>query len=219
MDNNLHNNNDGLEDFFHDKLFGYQDEPGLDMWNRIESQIPEKPTRDLKPVIVWTSRAVAACLIFTLGFFNYQYSSQLEHVAQKLQNSENSMASLEQRLNDFYRTHISKPTITEESIPNPIASNHLNTKPKNKKSTATSANISIPTFNNNQATVIVASETESTKIEQEVKSSAVAVANTSPSQETTQAFMQMPAMAFASSYFNVTKKDANMLNNVLRTKT
>lgn len=102
MDNNLDNNNDGLEDFFRDRLSGYQDEPGADMWDRIDSCIPEKPKKNYKPILLWTGRAAAACLIITLAMFNYEYSSQLDVVAQQLQYSKDNMTSLENKINDYY---------------------------------------------------------------------------------------------------------------------
>ena len=112
MDKDLHNDNDGLEDFFRDRLSGYQDEPEDDMWERINNGIPVKPKKNYKPILLWTGRAAAACVIFTLAIFNYQYSSQLDEVAQELQHSKDNMASLEGRINDYY---------FNQNDPNPIA--------------------------------------------------------------------------------------------------
>jgi hypothetical protein len=222
MDNNLDNNNDGLEDFFRDRLSGYQDEPGADMWDRIDSCIPEKPKKNYKPILLWTGRAAAACVIFTLAMFNYQYSSQLDVVAQELQHSKDNMASLENKINDYYfnQYHPEAAVVAGEE-------NNINTNPTTRVEQViyrpevvylpmpTPQYVNAPIVeqfigvarprNKNIATVEQPKQHINAPIQQK---------------EHKKGMIMMPAMAFARSAFNTAKKEdiLNLKKRILNRK-
>lgn len=209
MDNKLHNDNDGLEDFFHDRLFGFQDEPGLDMWERIQNQIPEKPKRNLKPIFIWASRAVAACLILTLGIFNYQYRNQLDHVASQLQDSNDSMASLEAKINGFY------DNLASQQVAQTVAEidENINTNPRIQQTASQPQVIYLPVYTN-ESLAIVASETkveQPKRVEQKNTITSVSKAKSNPKTTSNTSSRRQSAkgsiMAFASNHFNIANKE------------
>lgn len=211
MDNKLHNDNDDLENFFHDRLFGFQDEPGLDMWERIEHQIPEKPKKNFKPVFIWASRAVAACLILTLGIFNYQYRNQLDHVASQLQDSNNSMASLEARINGFYDNLASQPIAqtTAETDEN------LNTNPRIQQTVSQQPQVIYLPVYSSKPLAVTASQNKAEQPKNIVQKNIIAAsanqAKSSPktkSKTTSKKQAERSSiMAFASNHFNVANKE------------
>ena len=56
--------NNNLEDFFRNSLKNYSENPSNDLWDRIEENIPPKPSKRLKPAYA----LLALLLLLTLGF-------------------------------------------------------------------------------------------------------------------------------------------------------
>lgn len=206
MDNNLHDNNDGLEDFFRDRLSGYQDEPGADMWERIDSCIPEKPKKNYKPILLWTGRAAAACVIFTLAIFNYQYSNQLDAVAKELQSSKDNMAFLENKINDHYFNQNNQVVAEEEE--------NVNVNPTRIEQVVYRPEIvylPMPTPQYVNAPIVMKEDREDmepqdriiAKEEQPKQHLNVPIQQ----KEEKKVMASMPAMAFAKSAFNTAKKE------------
>lgn len=215
MDKNLHNNNDGLENFFHDRLNGYQDEPGLDMWDRIESRIPEKPRKNFKPLMIWTSGAVAACIILSLGFFTFQYKHQLDQVAQQLQDTKNSMASLEERLNNSYSNEVVPALVREEEN----RETNINTNPRIQEITKFYPQIVYVPKDSKDS---YANHFSENKIPHSNANTGVVQTRNvdQPQQKKNKSIKNMPIMAFASHQYNqVSKKDIlNLKKKILKPK-
>ncbi len=207
MDNHLHNDKDGLEDFFRDRLFDYKDEPGLGMWDRIEGAIPEKPKKNFKPFFIWAGRAVAACIILSLGFFNYQYRNQLNHVADQLKDSENSMASLEQRLNDIYENQNDVVAVVENESNTAL----VNTNPRIKEITKYYPQIVyLPTETSDRQRNEVVQVAEPKVV---IKNSPKVTRNAPQTTTKQKKVNREMAMAFAQNHYNqVDKKDILDLN-------
>jgi hypothetical protein len=61
-------NKNNLEDFFRNSLKSYSENPSNDLWGRIAENIPDKPSKRLKPAYI----LLALLLLMTIGF-GYEY--------------------------------------------------------------------------------------------------------------------------------------------------
>ncbi len=205
MKENLHNDNDNLENFFRDRLQGYNDIPGGDMWDRIESKIPPKPESKsiIRPLFIWTSSAVAACLILFLGFNNYQYQKKLDAISSQLEESKGSISSLNEEISSFknymetqYSSNQNNTTNSNKIIPTRnngnIEVNQLGNNGKkppvitvgnqNKSSSSSTKNYFpiLPTKENNNTTVVYQdNSSNTTTIQNDVKEDIIEDNNTS----------------------------------------
>ncbi len=70
----------GLEDFFHQHLDQYEDEPAADFWDQLEPQIPEPPQKKRRGLLLWWLFAAAAFVLLT-GYivYNQRQVEQLEN--------------------------------------------------------------------------------------------------------------------------------------------
>lgn len=130
--NTQDSNKDGLENFFHNRLNKYQDEPSEGLWERIQSSMPEKPQKKYtlsRPSLGVVASGVAACLIVTLGLLNWQYKNEIKQMAQDLQMSQNQYTALENRLDEIHQKQTSALNkLIHQGNERPSV-NHFNTSP------------------------------------------------------------------------------------------
>ncbi len=70
----------GLEDFFHQHLDQYEDEPAADFWDQLEPQIPEPPQKKRRGLLLWWLFGAAA-FVLLMGYvvYNQRQVEQLEN--------------------------------------------------------------------------------------------------------------------------------------------
>ncbi len=116
MKNHRHTDNDNLENFFLDRVHDYQEDPGDGMWDRLEPKIPPRPGSIRRPNFYWASGAVAACLILFLGVSVFQNSNTLNTVAAELENNNNAVKELNDKIDLFQNAVANKNIDTELDI-------------------------------------------------------------------------------------------------------
>ncbi len=89
-------NKNNLEDFFRNSLKNYSENPSNDLWDRIEENIPPKPSRRLKPAYA----LLALLLLLTLGFgYEYfQFKNQLVTVNETVNAQKEELDDLKNQL-------------------------------------------------------------------------------------------------------------------------
>ena len=111
--------NKNLEDFFRNSLKNYQAEPSNDLWDRIEENIPAKPSRKVRPAYI----LLALLLLLTIGFgYEYlQFKNQMLSVnetvvaqSQELNELKSQLETVKEQLNTSLQS-TEKEAVANES--------------------------------------------------------------------------------------------------------
>ncbi|GJM32052.1 MAG: hypothetical protein DHS20C18_10530 [Saprospiraceae bacterium] len=94
-------NNDNLESFFRRELEHYQEEPGLDMWDKIAIAIPPKPGFSVgRMVALWKFPILLGLLVLSLIFAYFQYQ-RAEKLDQNSHQQALEIAALQQQMEEL----------------------------------------------------------------------------------------------------------------------
>ena len=109
--NALDNENDPLEDIFRDRFADFESEPDFQLWNKIEPQLPVKPTRKMP---YWQISTVALIMLLSgLGVYYFSKTSE-ENIVNLVGFSPKEMTKSERELG-FKKQ--AKDNLTTSSIP------------------------------------------------------------------------------------------------------
>ena len=142
--------NKNLEDFFRNSLKNYNAEPSNDLWDRIEDNIPAKPSKKVRPAYI----LLALLLLLTIGFgyeyfqFKNQMLSVNETVAtqtQELNELKTQLETVKEQLQSTLQSAENELVIKENELA--VGSSYSDSKNNKVTETSTPA-IGIPSNSN-----------------------------------------------------------------------
>lgn len=121
-------NKNNLEDFFRNSLKDYSENPSIDLWDRIEGNIPPKPSRKISPAYVLL--ALLLLILAGLGYEYFQFRNQMIAVnetvnvqKQELNQLKNELESVKDQLQTATQSSANEATADEKATASTTVSN------------------------------------------------------------------------------------------------
>ena len=182
--------NKNLEDFFRNSLKDYSENPSNDLWDRIEENIPAKPSRKVRPAYL----LIALLFLLTVGFgYEYfQFKNQMLSVnetvnlqKQELDELKSELEGVKEELNTGVQS-TENEVETSAQLNDKLAENSI---PKNTNDLVVSDQVNkasrstSPTYQKENRIIVAASEDE-TNVQLNSNQSGTEIINSSIENET-----------------------------------